>query len=318
LTELAGFLAQNGLQALLAFTKSWIVLIEPDGSLVEWNPSFGRVKESLPQAGFLQDFLTASSHALFNGLLQGTSPWQGRLEFLIGPDSARYDCLLTALPAGGCLFFAEPVSVPPPDEIARLSFELQAARRQLERKTIDLESVMAQVDEIAHTDLLTFLSNRRQIIGDIQREVAACDRYGKPLTIFMVDIDHFKRINDTLGHAAGDEVLRVLANQLLEGIRHSDNVGRYGGEEFLVVLPETALEPAVGLAERLLELVRALKVDVGHQVVKLTISIGIAQYQTGQETWEALLERADKALYQSKHAGRDRWSLSKFEPILPE
>jgi diguanylate cyclase (GGDEF)-like protein len=166
------------------------------------------------------------------------------------------------------------------------------------------------VDEIAHTDPLTFLSNRRQIMGNLQREVAQSDRYGKALTIFMVDIDHFKRVNDTFGHAAGDRVLQALANELREGIRVSDTIGRYGGEEFIILLPGTLIKPASNLAGRLLKAVRAASVDIGQATIQCTISIGIAQYRIGAETWEELLERADKAMYVSKNNGRDQWSVA--------
>jgi len=233
LNKLTDLFAQHGIRALLFYTKSLAALLGPDGALIEWNPAFGRIKETRPAAATLQDFLAPPSRDFFIELLQTSypaeKPWQGSLEVSQGHEGEIFDCLLARLPDGCFLFFAEPVSKPQPAEITNLLMELEKTRHDLERKSIDYDSVMAQVDEIAHTDLLTFLSNRRQVIGDIQREVAACDRYGKPLTIFMVDIDHFKQVNDTLGHAAGDEVLRKLANLLLEAIRQSDNVGRYGG-----------------------------------------------------------------------------------------
>jgi diguanylate cyclase (GGDEF)-like protein len=167
--------------------------------------------------------------------------------------------------------------------------------------------VIAQADEVSHTDALTFLPNRRQIIGDLQREAIFSDRYGTPLTISMLDIDHFKNINDTYGHTVGDDVLRSLAGELRDHIRYPDTIGRYGGEEFLVVLPHSTLRAASQQAERLCRHVRSLRIQSGEQEIALTVSIGIAQYHIHKEDWQAFLNRADAALYQAKNNGRDQW-----------
>jgi len=133
------------------------------------------------------------------------------------------------------------------------------------------------------------------------------DRYGTPLTISMLDIDHFKKINDTYGHTVGDEVLRSLASELRNHIRYPDTIGRYGGEEFLIVLPHSTLKAATEQAERLCKHVRSSLIKSGDQEIAVTVSIGIAQYQIHNEDWETLLNRADAALYKAKHNGRDQW-----------
>jgi diguanylate cyclase (GGDEF)-like protein len=123
----------------------------------------------------------------------------------------------------------------------------------------------------------------------------------------MLDIDHFKNINDTYGHTVGDEVLRSLAGELRHYIRHPDTIGRYGGEEFLIVLPHSTVKAAVEQAQRLYEKVRSLSIAVEDQTLSVTVSSGIAQYKIGKEDWQAFLSRADRALYKAKNNGRDQW-----------
>jgi diguanylate cyclase (GGDEF)-like protein len=194
-------------------------------------------------------------------------------------------------------------------DLATVSAELHATKQKLERKEIELQSVLAQTHEVSHTDSLTFLPNRRQIMVDLQNAVVFSNRYGTPLTISMLDIDHFKNINDTHGHVVGDEVLRSLAGELRQYIRHPDTIGRYGGEEFLIVLPHSTVKAAAEQAQRLCEKVRSLSIAVGEKALSVTISMGIAQYRIGKEDWQAFLSRADRAMYRAKNNGRDQWAM---------
>jgi diguanylate cyclase (GGDEF)-like protein len=201
-------------------------------------------------------------------------------------------------------------------EIQRLNEELDKTRQELEDaqriirvKEIELNAILAQADEVSHTDSLTYLPNRRQVINHLQKEVHRAERYKTPISISMLDIDHFKNINDTYGHTIGDQVLLHLANMLRGGIRESDMVGRYGGEEFLIVLPNTKLQRAAEMAARLCKTIRDSAIDVGEKA-HLTVSIGVAEYRHGEENWQKFLSRADMALYTAKNAGRDRWAVS--------
>ncbi|MCC6567644.1 MAG: GGDEF domain-containing protein [Anaerolineales bacterium] len=189
-----------------------------------------------------------------------------------------------------------------------LEDEVRRIRRTLEIKEIELKAVLAQSHEISNTDALTFLPNRRKIIVDLQEEVIRAARYNTPLSISMVDIDHFKQVNDTYGHAAGDEALRTIAARLREQIRHPDTIGRYGGEEFLIVLPNSELNAAQEQASRLCNHIRNLQVEAAKQkLISMTVSIGVAQYKNGQEDWEQFLHRADIAMYAAKNGGRNGW-----------
>lgn len=195
-------------------------------------------------------------------------------------------------------------------EFQQVEAELQKAKRALEIKEIELKAVLTQAHEIRDTDVLTFLPNRRKIIVDLQEEVIRSMRYSTPLSISLLDIDHFKSVNDTYGHTTGDEVLRTISARLREQIRHPDTIGRYGGEEFLIVLPNSKSNAAVEQASRLCNHVRGLQVSSNDHILSVTISIGIAQYKIGEETWEQLLHRADMALYQAKNNGRDQWAVA--------
>jgi diguanylate cyclase (GGDEF)-like protein len=194
-------------------------------------------------------------------------------------------------------------------ELNETKKELEAMKRALKIKGIELKAVIAQAEEVSHVDELTCLPNRRQIIKNLQNEVIRAERYNTFLSISMIDIDHFKNVNDSYGHTVGDQVLFQLANLLQEEIRDPDTVGRYGGEEFLVVLPNTSLNPAAEQAARLCKRIRETEIDIG-EIIQLTVSVGVAEYRHGRENWQKFLSRADLALYGAKNAGRDRWAIS--------
>jgi diguanylate cyclase (GGDEF)-like protein/PAS domain S-box-containing protein len=160
--------------------------------------------------------------------------------------------------------------------------------------------------EIAMQDELTGLYNRRHFLELAESEIGRSRRTGAPLSVAMLDIDHFKRVNDFFGHAAGDNVLKELARAMRETLRGSDVPARYGGEEFVVLLTDTTLEGAMAVTERVRERVGRTEVALGHgRVARITLSAGVAELGQG-ERLEALLERADVALYRAKAEGRDR------------
>ena len=169
------------------------------------------------------------------------------------------------------------------------------------RKAAETEARNAAI--LAETDQLTGLANRRKILEDLRGEIARAESFGKPLTIAVLDVDHFKTINDTLGHGAGDEVLARLGRIFTRTLRKVDKVGRVGGEEFVIILPGTTVEAAMPLAERL----RAHIAETnwpGTKLGKVTVSIGIAAHSRGQDD-RALMLAADQALYSAKRDGRN-------------
>src|SRR5690348_11151259 len=160
----------------------------------------------------------------------------------------------------------------------------------------------------AFTDYLTGLRTRGYFEQQLDLEVKRSDRKGEMFSLLMVDIDHFKTLNDTHGHHVGDQVLRQVTSLLMKDMREVDTVARYGGEEFVIILPETTETGAVFVAQRLRRAVEQAKFFAGspHSVQHLTISIGVAVYDTDAQFKRDLIEFADAALYAAKHAGRNR------------
>jgi diguanylate cyclase (GGDEF)-like protein/PAS domain S-box-containing protein len=159
--------------------------------------------------------------------------------------------------------------------------------------------------DLAIHDALTGLYTRRHIEEIVRRELERALRYARPLTIAILDVDHFKRVNDTHGHPVGDEVLRAISERCRRTLRTNDVLGRYGGEEFLVVFPETNLEDARVVAERLRGAIAERPIRVGERALEMTISSGLCALEPGQD-FEALFKRADAALYAAKHGGRNQ------------
>jgi diguanylate cyclase (GGDEF)-like protein len=176
-------------------------------------------------------------------------------------------------------------------------------------KFLSGSDVEAQYHEIvfrmAITDGLTNLCNRKQLDTLLAEEVPRAQRYSRELSLLMLDIDHFKSINDTHGHLTGDSVLRALAAILQKRLRPNDKLGRYGGEEFCAILPETSLASAVKIGEELRQLVAEHRFMAESQELKVTISIGAAVLGSDMAALD-LYRRADEMLYRAKHAGRNR------------
>ncbi len=162
---------------------------------------------------------------------------------------------------------------------------------------------------LATRDALTGAPNRRAIEEVARDELARCRRSGLPLAVLLLDLDHFKAINDTYGHAAGDAALRAFVATATAQLRARDTLGRYGGEEFLVVLPATTCEDARATAERLRVAVAGATLEAGEHRLRVTTSIGVAE-AAGNDDIDAMLARADTALYQAKAQGRNRTALT--------
>jgi diguanylate cyclase (GGDEF)-like protein len=170
-----------------------------------------------------------------------------------------------------------------------------------------LDAANRRLAELAETDPLTALANRRGFDVSFGDEFARARRYRRELALLMVDIDHFKKVNDQHGHPVGDQVLRAVAQTLASEVRQSDRVGRLGGEEFAVLAPEINAPGALTLAERLRRAVEELNIPIGNGSLRVTISIGV-NYWNGLEEVEMsdLLKHADEALYKAKQGGRNR------------
>ncbi|MDT8297363.1 MAG: GGDEF domain-containing protein, partial [Spirochaetaceae bacterium] len=185
-----------------------------------------------------------------------------------------------------------------------------------------LNRTISELEDLSLRDPLTRLFNRRMMNTELEKELALSKRTSQPLSIILLDLDKFKRVNDSLGHAVGDETLKKTAELLLGGVRESDRVYRFGGEEFLVMLPTTSLKDAAVLAERLCQLFRSSTFDIIPWTV--TASMGLAD-NTERALSADLIKLADCRMYRAKDAGRDRYvdtgcneGFDSEEPVIPD
>lgn len=206
--------------------------------------------------------------------------------------------IVRGLEAGANDYIAKPY------DNAELQARIKVGRRMLDLQTSLLETQAALAHQATH-DALTGIFNRRAILDRLNRELARALRQGNSLSVGMCDIDYFKKINDRFGHQAGDDVLVAFANCLRANLREYDWVGRYGGEEFLIIASGLAGQSDDELYERLREQVAAVEIKTIAGNVAVTVSIGTAA-GTGQSTIDQLIAAADAALYQAKAAGRNR------------
>ena len=195
------------------------------------------------------------------------------------------------------------------DDHCRLAEELSKAEDflfLLESNHQELSDELHRVRMLSLTDELTSLPNRRAFMRRLEDEVSRVQRYGYPLALVLLDIDHFKNINDEHGHTTGDAMLRVYADKVLAMFRHHDMVARYGGEEFAVLLPNTDMRGVLHAFAKIRKRVEDTTCTINGAFIKIpTFSAGLAEYRTG-ETPSHLIERADSALYRAKRLGRNR------------
>jgi len=178
-------------------------------------------------------------------------------------------------------------------------------KQSLYQSGLKLKEAYKRIEELAELDELTGAFNRRCIMRMLDEEIARAERSGTPCSVALIDLDHFKRVNDTFGHPTGDEVLRTFAITMFANIRSVDRFGRYGGEEFLLVLPDMANEGAERAMDRLRAIVADLDWSAFSPGMKVTLSAGVATLKPG-ETTDTFLARADSALYAAKAQGRNR------------
>jgi len=186
-----------------------------------------------------------------------------------------------------------------------VGLRIQHVRQRLQRQKYALGAALERINHLAAHDDLTGLLNRRRMSEVVQAERERCVRSRRPLVLALLDLDFFKLVNDRYGHAAGDAVLCAFAGRVLDNLRSTDVLARWGGEEFLLLLPETSLDGALVLLERVRREVAELCVETANGEIRLTVSIGVAAGRV-QDTMEQVLEHADEALYQAKAQGRDR------------
>lgn len=191
----------------------------------------------------------------------------------------------------------------------RLARRLKRIARISDSYQFQLQDLKTKFEHASRIDYLTGLSNRMDMYKRLEAEQARALRHGRSFAVIMADIDHFKNSNDTYGHDLGDQILVTIARTLGGYLRKEDSCSRWGGEEFLILLPETDGEEALEVAERLRLLTENLALEAGKAVIRATISLGITVYAAG-DTIDTCIKRADEALYKAKNSGRNRSVLS--------
>lgn len=192
--------------------------------------------------------------------------------------------------------------------------QIRVSERALQRQLDENQILQAQLKDQAQRDALTGVFNRRYLVEVLERELAQAQRQGLPLSLMLMDLDHFKRVNDTHGHQVGDEVLRGAAALLSGHVRAGDVVCRYGGEEFLLLLPGMPEAQAVERAECCRRELAERTITVGPAEVRVTVSIGVVTFPVHGDSAASLIQAADRALYVAKREGRDRVVVATMMP----
>jgi len=196
-------------------------------------------------------------------------------------------------------------------ELSKATTRSSALEANFLQTTKDLDQIkdsLKEAEQHSNTDALTGLANRRSLDAFLRTAQITAMEAGTPLSILLIDIDHFKKFNDSFGHQVGDQVLRLVARVLQESVRDCDLAARYGGEELMAILPGAEVEACFEAAERIRRRIaeaRLTRRTTGEEISSVTVSIGVAQFRMG-ETADGMIERCDRALYQAKRAGRNR------------
>jgi diguanylate cyclase (GGDEF)-like protein len=220
--------------------------------------------------------------------------------------SQEQEHLLTAFEKGAVDYVTKPFHAAELLARVKMHLELKYSRQKLKKLLEEQISLVQELERLAHTDALTGIWNRRYLMMIAEQEINRSQRYKVNFSILLLDIDHFKKINDTYGHNIGDEVIIFMTKVVIESLRTSDSFGRFGGEEFVVFLPETDIDEAQIVAERIRENLYNKSITVEDKQVSITVSVGVSSYSLGDKNIDVILQRADQALYQAKNQGRNR------------
>jgi diguanylate cyclase (GGDEF)-like protein len=288
-------------------------VVDADGRLVESNKGFDLALPAALQGKPGIDVRNCFINPDFHRLVAADGRGLERTIFTIGAiDAKTYSLSGWFLPhERGFMFLAEhDISglTKMSDTLLEINKELSRLQRELLSANRRLKAREQQIRELSLTDPLTGLGNRRRLDESIETAISHATRHQRPLSVMMIDIDHFKEINDNFGHDSGDRALRAFADALKQHSRKSDLVARFGGDEFIILMPESDLHQAKATAERVGEKVAQMKVPPIDRPI--TASFGVAQMVDGDSA-ESLLARSDAAMYLAKAKGRNRVEVKK-------
>jgi len=282
-----------------------ILVLDAQHRIVDINPAMENFIEE--KASF---YMGKNAFDVFQPWMEKTDlPLDGvvtRTELKVPKDPSRYlDLRVTPLYDKRQLLNGRLMVFRDVTERKHVEKRLRYVNDRLQTQLIEIGLLQSKLREQAIRDSLTNLFNRRYLEETLERELARAAREDYPVCVIMIDLDHFKRVNDTYGHEAGDEVLKALATTLSEQCRRGDFACRYGGEEFVVVMPNLNTDTAYERAENIRQSLNSLQVPYGHYHLTTTISMGIACFPINGDTRESILRAADQAMYGAKEAGRD-------------
>lgn len=284
-------------ESVLNSIPSHVAILDPDGTIVSTNKSW-------------QDFAIANGYS-------GTADMVGKNYFAAcrnagGNDAEQVVAGISSVMHGAAPEFRHVYECSGPKDNRWFAMTVTPLLSKPGSVLVSHENVtrLKEAEELlrerAETDVLTGIANRRRFLEQATREFELARRHHKPLSLLLVDCDHFKTINDTYGHEAGDHVLVALAGEMKQHLRHTDMVGRIGGEEFAIILPETPPQGALAVAEQIRAAIASAQVDTPAGPIRISASLGVASYSEEMEDLPMLMRAADRALYAAKQAGRNR------------
>jgi diguanylate cyclase (GGDEF)-like protein/PAS domain S-box-containing protein len=291
---------------LIESMSDGVLVLDEHNRIVDINPAMQSIVDKDPSlligqnVSVVLNLWTQNAEQLLNGI-------ETRTELKVPKKPSSYlDLRITALyddnqKVNGRLMVFRDVT-----DRKEVEQDLRRAMDRLQTQLIEIGVLQSQLREQAIRDVLTNLFNRRYLEETLERELARATRESYPLCVIMMDLDYFKDVNDTYGHEAGDVVLKALAQTVTSKSRHGDFVCRYGGEEFVLVMPNIGIEKATERAEDLHITINALNIPYGIFNLTTTISMGIAWYPAHGKTKEELMRAADRAMYVAKNTGRNR------------
>ncbi|CCH99284.1 Two-component response regulator [Microcystis aeruginosa PCC 9809] len=257
------------------------------------NPDLILLDLMMPEMGGIELCRRLKSNALY-----------AHIPIIFVTDSEEKEDIINAFNSGAVDYVNKPFYSW--ELLAKVKIHLELKKTQEELKNINY-----QLEKLVRTDSLTGVNNRREILALGEKELQRCRRYHRYFSLVFIDIDHFKHINDTFGHLLGDKTLITVAGAIKNCLRQVDSFGRFGGEEFVAILPETNLEDAATTAWRICQVINKLNIEIDRQKVRVTASIGVATFSPEDNNLEAVIERADRAMFAAKNQGRNRVSLGK-------
>lgn len=284
-------------ESVLNSIPSHVAILDPDGTIVSTNKSW-------------QDFAIANGYS-------GTADMAGQNYFAAcrnagGKDAEQVVAGISSVMHGAAPEFRHIYECSSPEDQRWFAMTVTPLLSKPGSVLVSHENVtrLKEAEEVlrerAETDALTGLANRRRFMEQATRDFALARRHHKPLSLLLLDCDHFKKINDTYGHEAGDHVLVALAGEMTRHLRHTDMVGRIGGEEFAIILPETPSQGALAVAEQIRAAIASVQVDTAAGPIRVSASLGVASCSDEIEDLAMLMRAADRALYTAKQAGRNR------------